>query len=146
MIWALFRSAITCAFWVWRFFLPLWCCFWLFLDAQLAARWHLPALPRTPCHCFGAPFARQTNFFRAYQSIVHLADGAANRCFTDTIGLGNMKFRSIFSPVHQGHQQLIGSVKFRGSSEVSQPFFNDCKHLIEGFALDARQSFEVTPF
>ena len=47
-----------------------------------------------------------------------------------------MKFRSIFSPVHQGHQQLIGSAQFRWSPEVSQPFLNHFEHLIEGFALD----------
>jgi hypothetical protein len=49
-----------------------------------------------------------------------------------------MKFRSVFSPVHQDHQQLIGSAQLGGSTKVSQSFLDDSKHLIESFALDAR--------
>ena len=57
-----------------------------------------------------------------------------------------MKLGPVFSPVHQGHQQLIRSAQLRWSPEVSQPFLHDCEHLFEGFALYTRQPFEVTVF
>ena len=76
--------------------------------------------------------------FTAASDIFNFFDRAAHRCFTNTIGQANMKFSSIFSPVHQSQQQLIGSAQFRWSPEVSQPFFDDCEHLFEGFALDTR--------
>lgn len=57
-----------------------------------------------------------------------------------------MKLRSVFALVHQGHEQLVGSAQFRWSAKVSQPFFDDREHLIESFALDTSQPFEITIF
>ena len=54
-----------------------------------------------------------------------------------------MKFRSVFSPIHQGHQQLIGSAKFGWSPKVGQPFLHDFEHLAKGVSLDTRQSLEL---
>jgi hypothetical protein len=54
-----------------------------------------------------------------------------------------MKFGSIFSPVHQGHQQLIGSAQFRRPPEVTQPFLYDFEHLFKGCSLYASETFEI---
>ena len=54
-----------------------------------------------------------------------------------------MKFGSILSPVHQGHQQLIGSAQFRRSPEIAQPFFNDLQHLFKCFSLYACKTLEI---
>src|SRR5690349_9807643 len=54
-----------------------------------------------------------------------------------------MKFSSVFSPVHQGHQQLIRPTQFRRSPEVTQPFLNDFEHLFKRFSLYACQTFEI---
>ena len=54
-----------------------------------------------------------------------------------------MKFRSVFSPVHQGHQQLIGSAQFGRSPKVTQSFFNDFEHLFKRFALYASETLEI---
>jgi len=60
----------------------------------------------------------------------------ANGGFTDTIGLRYMKFGSILSPIPQGHQQLIGAAQPGWSAKVSQPCFDDRKHLLKGCMLD----------
>jgi hypothetical protein len=91
-------------------------------------------------------FARQTKLLRARQGIFYLADGATDRGFTDTIGLSYMKFSSILSPVHQGHQQLIGSAQFRRPPKVTQPFLNNFQHLLKGFSLDTRETLEICAF
>ena len=57
-----------------------------------------------------------------------------------------MKLRSIFSPVHQGHQQLIGSAQLRRSSKATQSFLNDLAHLLKGFSLYAGKTLEVCVF
>ena len=49
-----------------------------------------------------------------------------------------MNLRSIFSPVHQGQQQRIGSAQLGRPAEVWQPSCDDCQHLLEGLALDTR--------
>ena len=54
-----------------------------------------------------------------------------------------MKFSPVFSPLHQGHQQLIGSAQFGRSPKVSQSFFNHFEHLGKGFSLYAGETFEV---
>ena len=87
--------------------------------------------------------ARQTKLFRTDQGIFHLADGTTDGRFADTLGLRNMKFGSVFSPVHQGHQQLIGPAQFRRSPEIAQSFFNDLEHLRKGFSLHARKPLEI---
>lgn len=61
-------------------------------------------------------------------------------------GSDHIKFRWIFSPVHQGHQQLIGSTQLWRSPEVSQSFHNDCEYLLKGFSLYACQAFEICVF
>jgi hypothetical protein len=54
-----------------------------------------------------------------------------------------MKFGSILSPVHQGHQQLIRSAQFRRSPKIAQPLFNDLQHLFKCFSLYARKTLEI---
>ena len=81
-----------------------------------------------------------------YKRAYYLVNGAEDSVFTDTIVLCNAKFYSIFSPVHQSHQQLLGSAQFGWSPKVLYTFLDDCKHLIESFALDTGSPFEVTFF
>jgi hypothetical protein len=88
-------------------------------------------------------FARQPNFFRAYQNVFHLAEGPTNYCFTDTIELRNMKFRSIFSPVHQRHQQLIGSAQFWRSAEVTQSVLKNLEHFFKSCFRYACETLEI---
>jgi hypothetical protein len=63
----------------------------------------------------------------------------------DTEGLGDVELGAILAPVHQGHQELVGSGAFGGSAEIA-PFgtvFQSVEHFVEGFRLDAGESFEV---
>ena len=57
-----------------------------------------------------------------------------------------MKFGAILTPVHQGQQQLVGAAQFGWSAEGSQALFDHFEHLVKGFALDARQPFEIRIF
>ena len=54
-----------------------------------------------------------------------------------------MKFRSIFSPVHQGHQQLIGSAQLRWSPEGTQSLLHYFEHLRKGFSLYTSETLEI---
>jgi hypothetical protein len=54
-----------------------------------------------------------------------------------------MRFRSIFSPVHQGHQQLIGSAQFGRLPKATQPLFRDLEHLCKGFSLYTCETLET---
>ena len=57
-----------------------------------------------------------------------------------------MKLGPVFSPVHQGHQELIRSTQFWRSAEITEALFNHFQQQIKGFALDARQAFEICIF
>lgn len=53
-----------------------------------------------------------------------------------------MKLGSLFAPVHQGHQELIGSAQFGRPSKVAQGLCNHFEHQLKGFSLYSGQTFE----
>jgi len=59
------------------------------------------------------------------------ANGTTDGRFADTVGLCNMKFGSIFAPVHQGHQELIGSTQLWWSSKLPKLFLNNFEHPLK---------------
>ena len=90
--------------------------------------------------------ARQPKLAWTYQSVFYFPYRSTDGRLADAVGLSNMKLCPIFTLVHQGHQQLVGSTQFAWPAKVSQAFFNHFQHQFKGFALDASQSFEVTVF
>ena len=54
-----------------------------------------------------------------------------------------MELRSILTPVHQGHQQLVGSVQGRWPAKITQARSHDQKHLFKSASLDSRATLEI---
>ncbi len=54
-----------------------------------------------------------------------------------------MKLGAIFSPVHQGQQQLIGPFQLGRAPESGQFLFEHLDHQPEGLVFNTGQTFEV---
>ena len=55
-----------------------------------------------------------------------------------------MKLSAIFSPIHQGHQQLVCPAQLRWTSKVGQLAFQYSHHFLEGLMLYSCQPLEVS--
>jgi hypothetical protein len=54
-----------------------------------------------------------------------------------------MKLSSIFSPIHQGHQQLICPAQLGRTPKAGHLAFHYADHLLERLMLNSCQSFEI---
>jgi hypothetical protein len=54
-----------------------------------------------------------------------------------------MKLGTIFSPVHQRHQQLVCSAQLGRSPKIGHLRFQHANHLSESMVFDSRQPLEV---
>ena len=53
-----------------------------------------------------------------------------------------MERGAIFSPIHQGQQELIAATQFRWPAKIAQSLFDYRFHLLEGAAFNSSRSFE----
>jgi hypothetical protein len=83
---------------------------------------------RLECLLVWQPKLAGTKAFSTFQTVLQTARLAT------AMGLSDMELYPIFMPVHQVHQQLVGSAQVRRSAKVSQAFFNHLEHQFEDFA------------